>query len=59
MPNWCINKIKITSTNKEELKRFKENVLDEGFDFDGNCLGNFENCEQLRNCETFGNFENF
>ena len=34
MPNWCINKIKITYTNKEELKRFKENVLDEGFDFE-------------------------
>ena len=31
MPNWCMNKVKVSSNDKEELTRFKENVLDEGF----------------------------
>jgi hypothetical protein len=34
MPNYCINKVKVSSSDKEELTRFKENVLDEGFDFE-------------------------
>ena len=33
MPNWCMNKVKVSSNDKEELTRFKENVLDEGFNF--------------------------
>ena len=34
MPNYCINKVKVSSSDKEELTRFKENILDEGFDFE-------------------------
>jgi len=34
MPNWCMNKVKVSSNDKEELRRFRENVLDEGFDFE-------------------------
>tara|TARA_R100000005_G_scaffold89398_1_gene59924 strand:+ start:362 stop:895 length:534 start_codon:yes stop_codon:yes gene_type:complete len=34
MPTWCINKVKVNSNDKDELKRFKKEVLDDGFDFE-------------------------
>tara|TARA_R100000234_G_C4923366_1_gene145166 strand:+ start:116 stop:649 length:534 start_codon:yes stop_codon:yes gene_type:complete len=34
MPIYCISKIKVSSKDKDELKRFKKEVLDDGFDFE-------------------------